>query len=370
MDRRWKWAVAVLAGAAILVLVLVGGPWLLTRHPSHGLAAEQQLKARNDVRATLVQVLAGFAVGGGLVVTYRTFRQNQRDQRDATYARAVEQLGHERAPVRLGAMYSLTSLAQGDRERRQTVVDVLCAYLRMPVPAPEQGGDKPEPVSGSAEEAQVRATAQRILFDHLRPSAGERFWRDIDLNLTGAALVDADLQRIEVRSANFAGAVFRGGTRLKGARFAAQARFDRARFTDSASFLGTIFHGEALFSRTVFDRASFFDEAVFDGTAWFTAASFAGEAWFRRTRFRSVVVERATFGAQVHFDRVRFGGSADLRRCTFSNPVTFHAVEGGDTLTLDGATASTASASRSTWPPGWTLAEPANGDVGTLVRTA
>ena len=50
------------------------------------------------------------------------------------YAKAVEQLGHEKAPVRLGALYSLERLAQDKPERRQTIVNVICAYLRMPFP--------------------------------------------------------------------------------------------------------------------------------------------------------------------------------------------------------------------------------------------
>ena len=45
--------------------------------PHSGLNAADELKAQNDVRTTLVQALAGLAVAGGLVVTYRTYRQNR-----------------------------------------------------------------------------------------------------------------------------------------------------------------------------------------------------------------------------------------------------------------------------------------------------
>ena len=55
----------------LIVFALVIGPWLFTRHPPGTLTSEQELKARNDVRTTLVQALAGLAVAGGLVVTYR-----------------------------------------------------------------------------------------------------------------------------------------------------------------------------------------------------------------------------------------------------------------------------------------------------------
>jgi hypothetical protein len=48
------------------------------------------------------------------------------------YTKAVEQLGSEKAPVRLGGLYALERLAQDNKEHRQTIVNVICAYLRMP----------------------------------------------------------------------------------------------------------------------------------------------------------------------------------------------------------------------------------------------
>jgi len=113
-----------------------------------------RLKLQNDARTTLLQglgavlVLTGAGIGAG--VTLRQVRAT-RDQITETatasrsqlrlseqgqvtdrYTRAVEQLGHEKAPVRLGALYSLEHLAQDNPQYRQTVVDVVCAYLRMP----------------------------------------------------------------------------------------------------------------------------------------------------------------------------------------------------------------------------------------------
>jgi hypothetical protein len=192
----WVLAGAVFVGVLVLVLVLAVDPSLLIGSPPigkppTGLSVADELKARNDVRTTLVQALAGLAVAGGLVVTYRTYRQNRAEQ-DRTYerelyAKAVEQLGHEKAPVRLGALYSLERLAEDKPERRQIIVDVICAYLRMPF-APTDPATKPEPEATEApevpaaeterrtegtgdtwqQERQVRLTAQDILTGHLR----------------------------------------------------------------------------------------------------------------------------------------------------------------------------------------------------------
>jgi hypothetical protein len=139
-----------LVAAALIVLVIVIAPWLLTRYPHHGLTADQALNAKNDVRTTLVQALAGIAVAGGLVVTYRNYQLSKSQQVTEIYTKAVEQLGHDQAPVRLGALYSLEHLGQDNPVRRETVVDVLCAYLRMPYAPPAEAHPDNAPAAAAA----------------------------------------------------------------------------------------------------------------------------------------------------------------------------------------------------------------------------
>ena len=79
--RPWLWVLAGAALVGVLVFVFVVAPSLLIGPPPKGLSAADELKARNDVRTTLVQALAGLAVAGGLVVTYRTYRQNAEQDR-------------------------------------------------------------------------------------------------------------------------------------------------------------------------------------------------------------------------------------------------------------------------------------------------
>lgn len=52
------------------------------------------------------------------------------------YTRAADQLGSDKAPVRLAGLYALERLGQSNPGQRQTIVDVLCAYLRMPYEPP------------------------------------------------------------------------------------------------------------------------------------------------------------------------------------------------------------------------------------------
>ena len=94
------------------------------------------------------------------------------------YAKAVEQLGSDKAPVRLGGLYALERLAQNTLSQRLTVVNVLCAYLRMPYgPVRSPDGDEHEAPPEHAQETQVRIAAQRILALHLRPGPLGTQWR-------------------------------------------------------------------------------------------------------------------------------------------------------------------------------------------------
>ncbi|SDN49124.1 Uncharacterized protein YjbI, contains pentapeptide repeats [Geodermatophilus siccatus] len=370
--RHWLWSLAGVVAVAILLFVLWWGPWLFTRHPSSELSDAEELKAENDVRTTLVQTVAGLAVAAGAFVTYRTFRQNQLEQANRhdreertyklnqsqqvtdTYTKAVEQLGHKEAPVRLGALYSLVSLAQDNPPRRQTVVDVLCAYLRMPYtpsrrdeptsglaatndatpPAPDEG----EPQRDTVQELQVRQTAQRLLADHLHypphtsgtdaqgtePSPEAIFWPGISIDLTGASLVDLSLRSASVIRADFSratfsgdasfdGATFSGDARFDGATFSGDARFDGATFSGDARFDGATFSGDVWFGKATFFGDARFDEANFHGYGWFEKATVSGDAWFGR----------ATFSGHARFDKATFSGDARFDRGTFSDDARF-----------------------------------------------
>jgi Pentapeptide repeats (9 copies) len=285
---------------------------------------DARLKLQNDARTTLLQGVGALLLltgaGIGAAVTLRQVRVSQdglhatreqmqhtleatREQLNLTeqgqvtdrYTRAVEQLGHEKAPVRLGALYSLEHLAQDNPGYRQTVVDVLCAYLRMPYTLPAQpeweakhvekmaspanGRDlAPHRAPGwdpTREELQVRTTAQRLLADHLRyppqtsgreaqllpPSTQQTFWLGISLDLTGATLVDFSFAQVSVIQVQFAGASFQGSAEFDGATFQRAAGFDEATFQGHASFGKATFQGDAWFDAATFRGDTGFDEA-------------------------------------------------------------------------------------------------------------
>ena len=264
---RWWWVAAL-----ILVPVVLGS--------TLSVALLLVLVDAATVADQIELIKTGLAVGAGtggavaLVLAGRrqwsTERSADDARHDATerritdlYSKAADQLGSENAAVRLAGIYSLERLAQDNPALRQTVVNLLCAYLRMPSETP------------SEQEIEVRRAAQRVFFAHLRVDGADRFWPDIDLDLTGAVLHYFDLQGARLRHGRFGGAKFVGRTWFDGARFAGDAVFGGAKFEKSASFRSARFSAEARFRDAEFGESADFADATFGEAPSFTGATFA-----------------------------------------------------------------------------------------------
>jgi len=214
-----NWAIAA---GALVVLDVAAVVWfvLLRRYGSQG--AQIQL----DAIRTAGTLVIGTGGAVALLLTARRQRYTElalvHTDRDATerritelYTKAADQLGSDKAPVRLAGLYALERLAQNTPDQRQTIVDVICAYLRMPYTPP----DKQPPAEDAPAEAhtryenrrqeqQVRLAAQNILSRNLRidDQRPRRWWHrtpvpnwsGIHLDLSGALLVNFCPERLRL----------------------------------------------------------------------------------------------------------------------------------------------------------------------------
>ncbi len=292
------------------------------------------------------------------------------------YASAVEQLANSQAAIRLGALYALERLAHENPSQRATIVEVLCAYLRMPsIPGDHiaLNASAETGKGGVTEELLVRGAAGQILVRHLRPyaftEAGDRkpnpsFWQDIDLNLSGATLYEWNMASCVVRRATFQRASFHGQTLFTHAKFRQEAQFSGARFSGTADFSYSTFRRLAEFDDIVFMDDVDFQKAIFHDTAWFTgatfhrasfiAASFRTDAWFSGSTFNRSVYFGTNFGGDVEFGECRFTGDVNFRRAVFAGYVDF-----------SHATALARKDRQDYWPEEWIL-ETATDDPSTL----
>ena len=315
--------------------------------PSAGRSASRSLTAseRLDSLKTLLTVIGGLGAVVVLTVAYRKQRHGENAElREDTklftdrFGAAADQLGSDRAAVRLAGVYAMARLADDaeDAGSRQMCIDVLCAYLRMPYtpseddgrdstprrrPRPLRPGRRPDPAPTPAteirnprEEREVRETAIRLITVHLRDDAAVS-WRGHDFDFTGAAFDRGDFSNVE----------FSGG----------RISFSRAKFSGGrVSFGGAEFSG----GEVSFDGAEFsggevsFDDAEFSGgEVSFTRAEFSGgEVSFTRAEFSGgrVSFTIAKFsGGEVSFSRAKFSGAeVDLAGVAdFTTPAVFDA---------------------------------------------
>ncbi|MBB2914880.1 uncharacterized protein YjbI with pentapeptide repeats [Streptosporangium becharense] len=423
----WIVPAALLVGGAATVMAW----WLLSSLPPLPKAAEEAT-ARQGAIQTALALAAGIGAAITLMLAFRRQRHQEHathvtaylternarlaeqvaehNRQDATerrvtelYTKAVEQLGHTTAAVRLGGLYALERLAQDNPDHRQTIVNVICAYLRMPYTLPSDS-TRHDPihavpratVAGASalaaghdphEERQVRLTAQRILAEHLRDDrtlgqsttlANSRFWEGMRVDLTGALLIDLDFAGCLTVDAWFEGTTFRGRTDFRRTAFKGDARFSGTIFERDVWFAEAIFVEDAWFTRATFEGETGFSEATFEKGVSFGGAAFTGEVNFGDVIFKGEVgFDGAAFTRDINFGDVTFKGDAYFGYATFNENVHFEkvifeedawfgeATFGGDALFDDVRVLRLDNEHR--WPVGWIVVRQKDGS-GLLQR--
>jgi hypothetical protein len=317
--KLWRSPLAWTFLASVVLLAGVGG-WLLT----------DPATSRSEALKT------GGLAGGAIVALYALWLNDRRrrveerrqdierrrheleSQRaeqdrervaDERFAKSVELLGHTADQVRVGALHALAGLARSRPEYTQTVLDVLCSYLRRPFEHPRYKPDS-EDIPGSADqeqELQVRLTAQRLIRD-LLPAADAPDAPDHDLDLTGAVVEYLDFSGRRIGGMLLRYAALHSSTNLSGCRFTGRVYFTAAgtgtgRLIGRFRCRGAVFESHAWFSGTKFTEAADFTETTFAGPTSFKDAVFANDA-----DFTDVVATHS-----LDMRRTRFEGQTDLR---------------------------------------------------------
>ena len=224
----------------LTVVVIVAVTWPLTRW-LYGIAGDDPARRIEAIKTGLT-VAAGTGGAFALLLAFRRqlateiiateireAREREYEQRDRAadaserdaeqrritelYTKAADQLGHEKPAVRLAGVYAMARLADDWDDQRQTCIDVLCAYLRMPY-EPDTASEKYR-----EGEREVRHTIIRIIRDHLRePSTSITTWCGLNLDFTNTTFDGGDFDDAE----------FAGGT----------VSFDEAAFAGSVVVFG------------------------------------------------------------------------------------------------------------------------------------
>lgn len=316
--RRRQWLPVVCAGfVAVGALGLVTG-WLLTDGTIN----------RGDALKT------GGLAAGSVVALYalwlndrrrRVEERRQEIERERTdhdrervaderFARAVELLGKEADQVRVGALHALAGLARSRPSYTQTVLDVLCAYLRIPFDHyrhEEVRGQRrewePEQRDAADRELQVRRTAQVLIAD-LLPHVSEADAPVYDLDLHGATLEYFDISE----------------------RVFGELRARQTKLYEANSLWGSRVHGPVWLTGSQ-SWGRFYAHHI----------DFADRCWFSKFQGHG----------QVRLDHNHFHGDVKFSDAAFRGPVTFRDSAFDGTVQVRGMTVS--GDASDTLPPGW-----------------
>lgn len=174
---------------------------------------DSRVKLQNELRGSLLQLVAGIALAAGLVLTYRQLRMNRDGQITERFTAAIGHLGQKdgNLSVTLGGIHALERIARDSHSDRSAIQEILAAYVRDHAPWPPKAG-QPGPDATRAEVPRMAArlpavqAALTVLGRMPRPAdTGNRLdLRRTDLrrvDLRGADLRFADLEEADLRFA-------------------------------------------------------------------------------------------------------------------------------------------------------------------------
>jgi len=329
--------------------------------------------SKDDSISTLRQAVL-VATGGVLAILtlWENRRKNDQEhmrqvhaERRSRYATAIEQLADEKAPVRLGGVYTLIKLVDEwladektipiEKERQeegQVIINSLCAYVRSPfdlasktavlsqneTPENYEGGNQQfiKDQARFREEKELRLTILEAVRNRL--NKGTRIhkngtqkllpgqWSGFDYDFSNTVFfypVGFNNSYFDA-SSNFSGVEFTEAS-FFAAKFTEKANFYRAEFTEKANFVEAEFTKDADFYRAEFAKDADFSGAEFTEKANFYEAEFTQKANFHEAEF----AEKANFSwakltEKTDFYRAEFIRSANFYRAKFIRSANFY----------------------------------------------
>ncbi|MFB9908472.1 pentapeptide repeat-containing protein [Allokutzneria oryzae] len=256
---------------------------------------------KGEVTGTSIQ--AGI-INGDIHVYERQYKEEFRSLKGyipPLLSSTIEDLSSSNPFVRISAVEHSDEIGQENPELRQAVINIFCAYLRLPrlgIDAFNSG----QPDKECRQEIQVRFAIQECIRKHLSLEiTAERgpdgyyppqeqlrkfLWSDMSLNLSGATLVDFDLSGCSIDEVNFRATRFIGNfADFRSSIFYERPKFDLAQFRCPAQFSSAYFNRGASLKEAQFYCAASFQEAYFTGPIYFDEAYFTYEPLIKDCRY-------------------------------------------------------------------------------------
>ncbi|WP_193389867.1 hypothetical protein, partial [Rothia dentocariosa] len=372
-EKAFPWL--LVSGAALGLLLMIFLPVIFFQEKT-----AEQLLAQSNLRLALLYTTGGVIAALGLLETYRkntndrakanadikaalknqehqaevlkeqirqfddnAFKERKAERRER-YTKAVEQLGDEKAPVRMGGVYTLVGLVDEwleeesiekyeDRLKEgQVIINNLCAYIRSPFTLASRYDElsKDNPISegiykdnqqkfysDKAElkaEADVRLGIIQEIHDRLQGPEENTpgTWSDFEYDFSGSTFFyPVDLTKsYYTKPVNFSGSIYKGE-----ADFSDSIYEGEANFSNSAYEKGVIF--STFGSRSTYKGKADFSDSTYKGKANFSNSTYKGKANFSNSAYEKNVIF-STFGSRSTYE-----GEADFRGSTYQGWANF-----------------------------------------------
>lgn len=283
-------------------------------------------------------------------------------ERRSRYAKAIEQLAHEKGTIRIGGVYTLVKLvdewmsdkktvsdAAERKEEGQVIINNLCSYIRSPYTLADykeilDNSEKESEYDGYfrkdraeyREEQEVRMTILEEIRSRLSSRSpaphkeiqelGPGPWSDFNFNFLDANFFYlADFSDCVFNaSTNFSKATFEEYANFSGTQFFQKSTFGMTVFKEDADFVETLFNEYTVFNLARFSKISNFSHAVFSKQANLDVVLFAGESTFNNAKFKNeTTFSFSFFGKKTSFINCDFKGESYFIESKFARKSSF-----------------------------------------------
>ena len=278
------------------------------------------------------------------------FKERKAERRER-YTKAVEQLGDEKAPIRIGGVYTLVGLvdewleedklSEDERIKEgQVIINSLCAYIRSPFTLAarydELSEDNPSSngiykdnqqkfYADKAEfkaEADVRLGIIKEIHDRLQGSKENtpNTWSDFEYDFSGSTFFyPIDLTNsYYAKPINFRGSTYKGRADFGDSTYKGRADFGDSTYKGGVYFRGSIYKGGVYFRGSIYKGWAYFGDSTYKGWAYFGGSTYKGWAYFGGSTYQSKGIfngstykGRADFSGSIFYSDVSFGENND-----------------------------------------------------------
>ena len=262
------------------------------------------------------------------------FKERKAERRER-YTKAVEQLGDEKAPIRMGGVYTLVGLVDEwlkdesikkyeDRLKEgQVIINNLCAYIRSPFTLASQHGtlSQNEPKSKNKFKKFIRKYIQQDFYINKA-----NFQAEADVRLSIIKEIHDRLQGPDKNMPgawsnfeyDFSGSTFFYPVDLTNSYYTKPVNFSGSRYYKEVNFSGSTYEKDVIFStsdrHSTYQEVADFHESTYQGRADFSDSTYKGEATFRGSTYHGWV----DFAGSTYHGWVDFAGATYTKSVTFS----------------------------------------------------